>query len=83
MKHTNLKRALLFRLLAIGFVLYYLADTIIKFFQGGEGSPDLLLVILSCVFLGGGAALIAVLTWKDWKGLKEEDEEEESASEEE
>ena len=56
-----------FRILAIGYVLYQLYEVIRMYAEGGPEAPALWLLILSIVVLGGGAGVIAFLTWRDWK----------------
>lgn len=60
-------RALLFRLIAAGFVLYLLGDTVLAYFRGGDQAPTPALLAASCVVLGGGAAAILVIAFKTWK----------------
>ena len=64
---NNATRALLFRLVAMGVVLYWLMQTVVAYFKGGPDAPSLTLLIVSIVVLGGGAALVGWLTWKTWK----------------
>ena len=66
-KPVSAQRALMFRLLCIGVVLYWLAELVIGYFKGGPDAPDLTLLIVAIVVLGGGAALVGYLTWKSWK----------------
>ena len=66
-KHVNAQRALMFRLLCIGFVLYWLGELVIGYFKGGPDAPDLTLLIVAIIVLGGGAVLVGFLTWKAWK----------------
>ena len=63
----DLKRMLLLRALAVGVVLYWLYEIVVGFFRGGPEAPSLTLLILALVVLGGGAVLIAVLTYRFWK----------------
>lgn len=60
-------RALLFRLIAAGFVLHLLGDTVLAYFRGGEQAPTPALLAVSCVVLGGGAVAILVIAFKTWK----------------
>ena len=66
----NFDRALIFRLVAIGVVLYWLMQTVVGYIKGGPDAPSLTLLIVSILVLGGGAVLTAVLTWKAWKAEK-------------
>lgn len=69
------KGALTFRILAIGIILYILADLLLAYVKGGEGAPPLTLILVATVILGGGAVFVAVLTWKAWKKDTEEKDE--------
>lgn len=75
----DLKRMLLLRALAVGVVLYWLYEIVVGFFRGGPEAPSVTLLILALVVLGGGAVLIAVLTYRSWKqqmaALQEAEEE--------
>jgi len=77
MNNTNFTRVLTFRLLAIGFIVYTLADLCLDYFKGGPEAPSLLLILLSTLVLGGGAVFIAIVTWKEWKKSKAQEEPEE------
>lgn len=82
------EQALVFRLLAVGVVLYWLYGIVSSYFQGGADAPSLTLVIVAVVVLGGGAALIGVLAWRAWKAeraaaAEEPEELEEAPAEEE
>ena len=77
MNKTNFSRALTFRLLAIGFIVYTLADLAIGYIKGGPEAPSALLLLLSVIILGGGAAVIGVLTYKQWKESQTQEEQEE------
>lgn len=68
----NPKGALTFRILAIGIILYILADLVLAFVKGGEGAPSLTFILVASAILGGGAVLVAILTWKAWKKDTEE-----------
>ena len=63
-------RGLMFRILAIGVVLYWLAELVIDYFKGGPDAPSLTLLIVAIIVLGGGAALVGILAWKAWKAEK-------------
>ena len=69
------KGALTFRILAIGVILYFLADLILAYVKGGESAPSLVLILTATVILGGGAVLVGILTWKAWKEDTKKDEE--------
>lgn len=63
-------RAATFRVIAIGVVLYWLMQTVVAYFKGGPDAPDLTLLLISIVVLGGGAVLVGVMTWKTWQAEK-------------
>ena len=85
----NINNVMMFRLLAIGYVLYMLYQVVMSYFEGGPDAPSIWLVVLAVVLLGGGAALIGVLSWREYKRHMEETalrkamEEEELAAQEE
>ena len=64
----------MYRILGMGLVSYFLIDLIVSFFKGGEDAPSLLLIVLAIAMLGGGIAFVAVLTWKEWKLIKQREE---------
>ena len=64
------QRALGFRVVAILVVLYWLMQTVVGYFKGGPDAPDLTLLLVSIVVLGGGAVLVGVMAWKAWKAEK-------------
>ena len=66
--------AIMFRLLAIAFILYNLVKMIIDYGKGSPDAPSPLLLGLSAVVLGGGAVLIAVLTWREYKRAQEKEQ---------
>lgn len=70
-KTRSANGALLFRVIAVCVVLYWLLEIVIAYFKGGADAPSLTLLIVATIVLGGGAALVAVLTWKAWKADKE------------
>ena len=82
--NQKFNQALMFRIVAIGFVLYLLFQTVTGYFKGGPEAPSLTLLLVSIVVLGGGAVLIGWLTWKAWKAeqiLAEAEQEEETEEE--
>ncbi|MBQ4577758.1 MAG: hypothetical protein IJA84_01740 [Clostridia bacterium] len=70
-KVRSAKGGLLFRVVGICVVLYWLAELVVAYCKGGPDAPDLTLLIAATVIMGGGAALVGVLTWKAWKLEKE------------
>ena len=83
MNKTNFSRVLTFRLLAIGFIVYTLADLAIGYIKGGPEAPSALLLLLSVIVLGGGAAVVGVMTYREYKRMKEKEAEQELPAEEE
>ena len=80
MNISKLGRVITFRLLAIAFVLYNLAQIVMDYVKGGPDAPSTVLLILAAVIFGGGSVLIGVLTWKEYKRLKAEEEAEKPQS---
>lgn len=58
---------MMFRLLAIGYVLYLAWQSVKTYREGGEGVPELWIVVLSVALLVGGAAFLGWLTYKEYK----------------
>ena len=48
-------------------MLYQLYEVIRMYVEGGPEAPALWKLVLAIVVLGGGAGVIAFLTWRDWK----------------
>ena len=63
----NANRALTFRLLGAGVVLYWLLQIIMAFVKGGPDAPSVGTLILGIVVLGGGAGLVAWLAYRSYK----------------
>lgn len=61
-----------FKLLAAGYLLYLTWDIIKMYIAGGEDQPSVPLLIISVLFLGGGAVFIAVSSFKMWRKYKKE-----------
>jgi len=79
----NPDNVFLFRLLAVGYILYTVWKTISLYLEGGEDAPKLWMLCLSTVLLGGGAIVLAVISYKAWKKAKAQQlEEAEAAAEE-
>lgn len=58
---------MMFRLLAVGYVLYLAWQSVKTYREGGEGVPELWIVVLSVALLVGGAAFLGWLTYKEYK----------------
>ena len=63
----NPSNTVAFRLLAIGYIAYLCANIIKLYAEGGPEAPSLTALIIGIVVLGGGAAFLAILTYKEWK----------------
>lgn len=64
---------ILFRVLAIGYVLWILKDLVQAYLAGGEEAPSLGLLLGAIVVLGGGCVVIGILSYQHWKRMKEEE----------
>ena len=62
---------LMFRVLAVGYVLWMLKDLVVAYFSGAEDRPSLGLLIGAILVLGGGCVWIGWMTYKQWKLMKE------------
>ena len=58
------------RMIASAFVLYLLWGIVQNYIQGGPDAPSLTLLIVSIVLLGGGAAFVAITSYRTWKRAK-------------
>ena len=68
----NINNVMMFRLLAIGYVLYMLYQVVMSYFEGGPDAPSIWLVVLAVVLLGGGATWVGILSWREYKRHMEE-----------
>lgn len=59
-----------FRILAVGYVAYLCIQMVQLYMEGGPDAPSLPLLIGGLALLGGGAAFLAVMTYKEWKRNK-------------
>ena len=66
----NPSNTIAFRLLAIGYVSYLCINVVKLYKAGGPEAPSLTGLILAIALLGGGAALLAILTYREWKTAK-------------
>lgn len=88
---ANPSNFVIFRLLAVGYLLWSFWQMVQSYMQEGEEKPSLTLMIVAAVILVGGAVWIAWITWRQWKRMKaeqaddddeDEDEDEDEAEEE-
>lgn len=73
-RERSVKTVLNFRLLAILLILYYLYQTVSGYIAGGPDAPSPTLLLLSVVLFGGGAILMGVLSYKEYKRGQEDAE---------
>ena len=62
---------ILFRVLAIGYVVWMLKDVVKAYFAGGPDAPSGIFVLCSCLVLGAGCVWIAIMSIKQYKQMKE------------
>ena len=63
----NPNNTVAFRILAIGYITYLCVNIVKLYIAGGPDAPSLTALILGIVVLGGGAAFLGVITYKEWK----------------
>ena len=63
----NPSNTIAFRLLAIGYVTYLCINIVKLYMAGGPDAPSITGLVLGLTVLGGGAAFLAVLTYREWK----------------
>ena len=68
----NPSNVIAFRVLAVGYLVYLCVDLIKLYNAGGPDAPSLTALILGMVVLGGGAAFLAFIAYKEWKRSKVE-----------
>ena len=61
---------ILFRALAVGYVLWMLKDVIKAYIAGGPEAPSTLLVVVATVVLGAGCIWIGFASYRQWKEMK-------------
>lgn len=66
----NPNNAVMFRLLAVGYVIYLCVQMVQTYTAGGPDAPSLGMLIAGVGLLGGGAVVLGVLTFKEWKRNK-------------
>lgn len=62
----------MFRVLAVGYILWILKDLVEAYMAGGEEAPSLGLLIGAIVVFGAGCTFIVISTIKQWKTMKAE-----------
>ncbi len=66
----NPSNVVMFRLLAVGYVAYLCIQMIKMYVDGGPDAPSLGMLIGGVALLGGGAAFLAIMTYKEYKTNK-------------
>ena len=66
----NPSNVVMFRLLAVGYVAYLCIQMIKMYVEGGPDAPSLGMLIGGVALLGGGAAFLAIMTYKEYKTNK-------------
>lgn len=66
----NPSSLLTFRVLAVGYVAYLCVQMVKTYTAGGPDAPSLPMLIGGLVLLGGGAVILAVLSYREWKRNK-------------
>ena len=67
----NPSTMIMFRVLAIGYVLWILKDLVAAYIAGGEEAPSLPLLIGAILVLGAGCVVVGIMSYKQWKQMKE------------
>lgn len=68
----NPSNLVMFRVLAVGYVAYLCVNMVKLYMEGGPDAPSLPTLILGLVVLGGGAVVMGVISYKEWKRNKAE-----------
>ena len=63
---------IMFRILAVGYLLYLCVDMVKLYLAGGPDTPSLPMLIGILAFLGGGTIFVAIVSFKAWKQSKAE-----------
>jgi len=62
---------ILFRVLAIGYVVWILKDLVQDYIAGVEEAPSLPLLLGAIAVLGTGCVVVGIMSYKQWKQMKE------------
>ena len=63
----NPNNTVAFRLLAVGYITYLCINIVKLYMEGGPEAPSLTALILGVAVLGGGAAFLGIISYKEWK----------------
>ena len=66
----NPSNLVMFRLLAVGYVLYLCVSMVKLYLAGGPDAPSLPMLVLGLAVLGGGAVFLAIISYREWKRAK-------------
>ena len=61
---------ILFRVLAIGYLIWILKDLVEAYMAGGADAPSLKMLIITLVVFGAGIIFIVVSSIRQWKQMK-------------
>ena len=66
----NPNNVVMFRVLAIGYVIYLCVQMVKTYTEGGPDAPSLGLLIGGIAILGGATVFLGILSYKEWKRNK-------------
>ena len=66
----NPNNAVMFRLLAVGYVIYLCIQMIQIYLEGGPEAPSLTMLIISVSILAIGAGVLGFISYNEWKRNK-------------
>ena len=66
----NPNNVVTFRLLAVAYVAYLCYQMVSLYLEGGPDAPTLPVLIIGVVLLGGGAIVMAILSYKEYQRNK-------------
>ena len=74
MKHKKPENIILFSLAAIVLIGFFLTDLIIKFCRHSDGALEQAQFFVSVVILSGFLLILILLTWRNWRRIKQRNE---------